>query len=48
MLVSQDVVDASLESGIAFREIGPVEMKGIPEPVRIALPPECGTGWLGR
>ncbi len=50
MLVSQDVVDASLESGIAFREIGPVELKGIPEPVRlhIALPPECGTGWLGR
>ena len=35
VLVSQDVVDASLESGIGFREIGPVELKGIPEPVRL-------------
>jgi len=40
VLVSQDVVDASLHSGLAFREIGPVELKGIPEPVRlhVALP----------
>jgi adenylate cyclase len=35
VLVSQDVVDASGESGLGFREIGPVELKGIPEPVRL-------------
>ncbi len=35
VLVSQEVVDASLQSGLAFREIGPVELKGIPEPVRL-------------
>jgi adenylate cyclase len=42
VLVSQDVVDASLESGLGFREIGPVELKGIPEPIplHIALPPD--------
>jgi class 3 adenylate cyclase/DNA-binding transcriptional MerR regulator len=35
VLVSQDVVDASLQSDLGFREIGPVELKGIPEPVRL-------------
>ena len=35
VLVSQDVVDASLQSELTFREIGPVELKGIPEPVRL-------------
>jgi adenylate cyclase len=42
VLVSQDVVDASLHAELLFREIGPVELKGIPEPVRlhVALPPE--------
>ena len=35
VLVSQDVVDASLHSDLGFREIGPVELKGIPEPVRL-------------
>lgn len=35
VLVSQDVVDASLQAGLTFREIGPVELKGIPEPVRL-------------
>jgi class 3 adenylate cyclase len=33
VLVSQEVVDASADSGLDFREIGPVELKGIPEPV---------------
>ena len=33
MLVSQDVVEASVQSGLTFREIGHVELKGIPEPV---------------
>jgi class 3 adenylate cyclase len=33
VLVSQDVVEASVQSGLTFREIGPVELKGIPEPV---------------
>ena len=35
VLVSQEVVDASADSGLDFREIGPVELKGIPEPVRL-------------
>ncbi|HET9083496.1 MAG TPA: adenylate/guanylate cyclase domain-containing protein [Candidatus Limnocylindrales bacterium] len=42
VLVSQEVVDASLQSDLGFREIGPVELKGIPEPVRlhVALAPD--------
>jgi len=35
VLVSQDVVDASSHTALDFREIGPVELKGIPEPVRL-------------
>jgi class 3 adenylate cyclase len=29
VLVSQAVVDASAGAGVAFREIGPVELKGV-------------------
>jgi adenylate cyclase len=37
VLVSQDVVDASAHASLDFREIGPVELKGIPEPVRLHI-----------
>jgi adenylate cyclase len=29
VLVSQEVVDASKDTGVSFREIGPVELKGV-------------------
>jgi adenylate cyclase len=29
VLVSQEVVDASVEQEVAYREIGPVELKGL-------------------
>jgi class 3 adenylate cyclase len=29
VLVSQDVADASQETGIVFNDIGPVELKGV-------------------
>ena len=35
VLVSQDVVAASLSPGITFAEIGPVELKGLSEPIRL-------------
>jgi adenylate cyclase len=35
VLVSQEVVDASAGAEIVFREIGPVELKGIAGPVRL-------------
>ncbi len=36
VLVSQDVVEAVDDSaGLAFTEIGPVELKGLPEPIRL-------------
>jgi class 3 adenylate cyclase len=40
VLVSQDVVYACADTELSFREIGPVELKGVPEPTRlhVALP----------
>ena len=35
VLVSQDVVDACADTELSFREIGPVELKGVPEPIRL-------------
>jgi adenylate cyclase len=35
VLVSQDVVDASGDVPVAFTEIGPVELKGVPSPVQL-------------
>ena len=35
VLVSQQVVHASGGSGVRFSEIGPVELKGVQEPVRL-------------
>jgi adenylate cyclase len=35
VLVSQEVVDASGEAPVAFTEIGPVELKGVPGPVQL-------------
>ena len=30
MIVSQEVVDASNAAPVAFRDVGPVELKGVP------------------
>jgi class 3 adenylate cyclase len=35
VLVSQEVVDASEGAGVSFREIGPVELKGVSGVVRL-------------
>jgi len=35
VLVSQDVVEASDPGDVVFTEIGPVELKGIAEPIRL-------------
>jgi class 3 adenylate cyclase len=35
VLVSQAVADASHEPGIAFRDIGPAELKGVAGSVRL-------------
>ena len=35
VLVTREVVEASGEDGVAFTEIGPVELKGIPGPVHL-------------
>jgi adenylate cyclase len=35
VLVSQEVVEASAVSGVVFSEIGPVELKGLTEPLRL-------------
>ena len=35
VLVSQEVVDASGEAAVAFREIGPVELKGVSGPMHL-------------
>jgi adenylate cyclase len=35
VLVSQEVVDASALSSVVFSEIGPVELKGLTEPLRL-------------
>jgi adenylate cyclase len=35
VLVTQEVVDASAASGVSFTEIGPVELKGVPESLRL-------------
>lgn len=35
VLVSQEVADASADGGATFRDIGPVELKGVPEPVHL-------------
>jgi class 3 adenylate cyclase len=35
VLVSQEVVDASGEAKVAFREIGPVELKGVSGAMRL-------------
>lgn len=35
VLVSQEVIDASADAGATFTEIGPVELKGVADPVRL-------------
>ena len=35
VLVSQEVADASQEKGIAFADIGPVELKGVSDTVHL-------------
>ena len=35
VLVTQEVVEASTEPGVVFSEIGPVELKGLTEPLRL-------------
>ena len=35
MLVSQEVVDAAEGGPVSFTEIGPVELKGVPGPLRL-------------
>jgi class 3 adenylate cyclase len=35
VLVTQAVADASQEEGIAFTDIGPVELKGVSGPVHL-------------
>jgi class 3 adenylate cyclase len=35
VLVSQDIVEASDPGDVVFTEIGPVELKGIAEPLRL-------------
>ena len=35
VLVTREVVEASDEDGVAFTEIGPVELKGIAVPVHL-------------
>jgi class 3 adenylate cyclase len=35
VLVSQEVVEASDEAGVTFREIGPVELKGVSGVLRL-------------
>jgi adenylate cyclase len=35
VLVSQEVVDAADGAPVSFAEIGPVELKGVPETIRL-------------
>jgi class 3 adenylate cyclase len=35
VLVSQEVVDAGDDTPVSFVEIGPVELKGVPETLRL-------------
>jgi adenylate cyclase len=42
VLVTRDVVDAAGEDGVAFTEIGPVELKGIPGPVHLLAARRAG------
>jgi class 3 adenylate cyclase len=35
VLVSRDVVDAADEAGLTFREVGPIGLKGVSEPVEL-------------
>ncbi len=35
VIVSQEVVDAAAGSGLQFREVGPVRLKGLAEPIRL-------------
>jgi len=42
VLVSADVVEASGVSGVTFREIGPVELKGMSEPIRLYVAAKGG------
>jgi class 3 adenylate cyclase len=42
VFVSQEVVDASDEVGVAFRELGPVELKGVAGAVRLHAAPHPG------
>ena len=42
VLVSQETVDASAEAEIAFREIGPVQLKGVDGPVRLQSATRAG------
>ena len=42
VLVSQEVVDASRDAGVTFREIGPVELKGVRCPMRLYAASRAG------
>jgi adenylate cyclase len=49
VLVSQEVVDASSGVEVAFRDIGPVELKGVSAPMRLhAASRPSGGGSLGK
>ena len=37
VLVSQEVVDAAEGGPVSFTEIGPVELKGVPGPLRLHI-----------
>ena len=42
VLVSQEVVDASVQPEVVYRDIGPVELKGMAEPMRRPLCSHAG------
>ena len=44
VLVSQEVVDASGGTELTFREIGPVELKGVSVAMRLHVASEAGPG----
>ena len=46
VLVSQEVVDASSEAGVTFREIGPVELKGVSGAMRLFAAHGPSTGGI--
>jgi adenylate cyclase len=46
VIVSQEVVDASAGAAVAFREVGPVELKGVSGAMRLHA--ASRPGWAGR